>query len=103
MKVCLNVNADTISVIALNRGNIAVEVDGVELAELIDAVNTNDCTLHIADEPGHVHVVSPLPPTAILRGIQCSTAHITKEDIGDVSYAPLKLVFYRCFSLAKTA
>lgn len=52
MKICLNVNAESISTLALNMGKIAVEVDGVELAELIDAVNANDCTLRIADEPG---------------------------------------------------
>ncbi|MFU0883332.1 DUF5983 family protein [Kluyvera cryocrescens] len=80
MKVCLNVNADSISALALNMGSIAVDVGGVELTELIDAVNANNCTLRIADEPGHVHDISPLPPTAILRGIQCSTAHITEED-----------------------
>lgn len=54
MKIGLNLSADSISVLALNMGKIAVEVDGVDIAELIDAVNTQGLSLRIADEPGKV-------------------------------------------------
>ncbi|EKR4276236.1 hypothetical protein P8F52_001782 [Salmonella enterica] len=39
MKLCLNLEADRINVLALNMGRIAVEVDGIELAELIAVIN----------------------------------------------------------------
>lgn len=80
MKIGMNVDADSISVLALNMGRIAVEIEGIELAELIDAVNSNGCSLCIADEPGHVIVGSPHSPTVTFKGIQCSTAHITDDD-----------------------
>lgn len=51
MKLSLNVEADAINVLALNMGRIAVDVDGIELSELIAAVNQNGCSLRIADEP----------------------------------------------------
>ena len=54
MKIGLNLNADNINVLALNMGKIAVDVDGIELAELIAAVNAQGLTLRIADEPGEV-------------------------------------------------
>lgn len=57
---------------------IAVDVGGWgELTELIDAVNTNDLTIHIADESGHVHVVSPLLPNGNIKGepVQYCTYH----------------------------
>ncbi|PWK96168.1 hypothetical protein C7431_10689 [Pantoea allii] len=56
MKIGLNLNADSINVLALNMGKIAVEVDGIELAELIAAVNAQGLTLRIAEEPGEVIV-----------------------------------------------
>ncbi|WGL96917.1 DUF5983 family protein [Arsenophonus nasoniae] len=37
-------------------GKIAVDVDGIELAELIAAVNAQGLTLRIAEEPGEVIV-----------------------------------------------
>lgn len=80
MKLSLNLEADSINVLALNRGKIAVEVDGVELAELVDVVNDNGYTLRIADKPGQLIVEDPLPDTAKTRGFQCSTAHITDKD-----------------------
>ncbi len=48
MKIGLNLNADSINVLALNMGKIAVDVDGIELAELIAAVNAQGLTLRIA-------------------------------------------------------
>lgn len=80
MKLSLTVEADTISVLALNMGRVVVDIDGIELSELIAAVNQNGCTLRIADEPGTAIVESPLPPYTSLPGICCSTAHITAED-----------------------
>ncbi|EOZ1376426.1 DUF5983 family protein [Enterobacter hormaechei] len=56
MKIGLNLNADSINVLALNMGKIAVDVDGIELAELIAAVNAQGLTLRIAEEPGEVIV-----------------------------------------------
>ncbi|GAA3907029.1 hypothetical protein GCM10022405_35340 [Gibbsiella dentisursi] len=56
MKIRLNLNADSINVLALNMGKIAVDVDGIEIAELIAAVNAQGLTLRIAEEPGEVIV-----------------------------------------------
>jgi hypothetical protein len=56
VKIGLNLNADSINVLALNMGKIAVDVDGIELAELIAAVNAQGLTLRIAEEPGEVIV-----------------------------------------------
>ncbi|MDX7991707.1 DUF5983 family protein [Xenorhabdus littoralis] len=56
MKIGLNLNADSINVLALNMRKIAVDVDGIEIAELIAAVNAQGLTLRIAEEPGEVIV-----------------------------------------------
>lgn len=56
MKIRLNLNAGSINVLALNMGKIAVDVDGIEIAELIAAINAQGLTLRIADEPGEVIV-----------------------------------------------
>lgn len=52
MKLSLTVEADTINVLSLNMGRIAVDIDGIELANLNNVVCDNGCTLRIADEPG---------------------------------------------------
>ncbi|MEN4701137.1 DUF5983 family protein [Pantoea agglomerans] len=80
MKVSLSIEADSINVLALNMGRIAVDIDGITLSELIAAVNQNGCTLRIADEPSEVIIESPLPPFTSLPGLCCSTAHITAGD-----------------------
>ncbi|MDM2804700.1 DUF5983 family protein [Citrobacter sp. Cpo109] len=80
MKLSLTVEADTINVLALNAGRIAVDIDGIELADLINVICDTGCTLRIADEPGKAIVESPLPPFTALPGVCCSTAHITAED-----------------------
>ncbi|MGC4125794.1 DUF5983 family protein [Enterobacter sp.] len=80
MKLSLTVEADTINVLALNAGRIAVDIDGIELADLINVVCDNGYSLRIADTPGKLVIEDPLPPAARLNGIQCSTAHITRED-----------------------
>jgi len=56
VKIGLNLSADSISVLALNMGNITVEVDGIDIAELMDAVNTHGLSLRIAEKPGKVVV-----------------------------------------------
>ncbi|QLK87113.1 hypothetical protein E3U36_00975 [Arsenophonus endosymbiont of Aphis craccivora] len=56
MKIDLNISADSISVLALNMEKIAVDVDGIEIAELMAAVNAQGLTLRIAEEPGEVIV-----------------------------------------------
>lgn len=56
MKIGLNLSVDSISVLALNMGKIAVDVDGIEIAELIAAINAQGLTLRIAEEPGEVIV-----------------------------------------------
>lgn len=80
MKIGLNFSADSISVLALNMGKIAVEVDGVDIAELMNAVNAQGLSLRVADEPGMVVVENPLPDGSRLTGVCCSTAHITSGD-----------------------
>lgn len=80
MKISVNVEAKAVNVLALNLGKIAVEVEGIELAELVDAVNGNGCSLCIAEEPGKLIVEVPQLPITRLNGIQCSTAHITEND-----------------------
>ncbi|CAM4357970.1 Malate transporter [Lelliottia jeotgali] len=62
MKLSLTVETDTVNILALNMGRIAVDIDGIELAELIDVVNQNGYSLHVADEPGKLVVEDPLPP-----------------------------------------
>ncbi|EDH6464054.1 hypothetical protein CB433_04830 [Salmonella enterica subsp. enterica serovar Newport] len=80
MKLSVNVEADAINVLPLNMGRISVDIDGIELADLINVICDNCCTLQIADEPDQVPVESTLPPYTSLPGICCSTAHITAED-----------------------
>ena len=80
MKLSLTVEADTVNILALNLGRIAVDIDGIELADLIDVVCDNGYSLRIADTPGKLVVEDPLPPATRLNGIQCSTAHMTCED-----------------------
>ncbi|NQS85441.1 DUF5983 family protein [Pantoea allii] len=56
MKIGLNFSADSSSVLALSKGKITVDVDGIEIAELIAAVNAQGLTLRIAEEPGEMIV-----------------------------------------------
>ena len=82
MKLSLTVEADTINVLALNMGRIAVDIDGIELADLINVVGDNGCILRVTEAPGEPGAEDPhlhLPVTRF-NGIQCSTAHITEAD-----------------------
>ncbi|SHG88288.1 DUF5983 family protein [Enterobacter asburiae] len=80
MKLSLTVEADTVNVLALNMGRIAVDIDGMELADLINVVSDKGYSLRIADTPGKLIVEDPLPSVARVNGIQCSTAHVTEAD-----------------------
>lgn len=80
MKLSLTVEADTVNVLALNMGRIAVDIDGIELADLIDVVCDNGYSLRVANEPSKLVIEDPLPSVARVNGIQCSTAHITGAD-----------------------
>lgn len=80
MKLSLTVEAAAINVLALNMGRIAVDIDGIELADLINVVNQNGYSLRVADAPGKLIVEDPLPAVTRVKGIQCSTAHITEAD-----------------------
>ncbi|RDO49041.1 hypothetical protein C4A74_03990 [Escherichia coli] len=50
MKLSLTLEADSVNVQALNMGRIVVDVDGIELAELINKVAENGYSLRVADE-----------------------------------------------------
>lgn len=90
MKLSLTVEADTVNILALNMGRIAVDIDGIELADLIDVVSDNSYSLRVASAPGKLVVEEPLPPVTHLKGIQCSTAHITREDNAILDRASLE-------------
>ncbi|EED1846525.1 DUF5983 family protein [Escherichia coli] len=78
MKLALTLEADSINVQALNMGRIVVDVDGVNLAELINVVCDNGHSLRVVDESDRT--AQGMPPSAALSGIRCSTAHITEKD-----------------------
>ncbi|EBR8156148.1 hypothetical protein DOA20_13190 [Salmonella enterica subsp. enterica serovar Newport] len=79
MKLSMTVEADTISVLALNMGRICVDIDGIEWSELIAVINQTGRTLQEADETKAASAVVP-PPFTSLPGMCCSTAHITEAD-----------------------
>ena len=79
MKLALTLEADSINVQALNMGRIVVDVDGVNLAELINVACDNGYSLRVVDESDRVST-DCTPPFAALTGIRCSTAHITAKD-----------------------
>ena len=79
MKLALTLEADSINVQALNMGRIVVDVDGVNLAELINVVCDNGHSLRVVDA-SDLASTDRMPPFAALTGIRCSTAHITETD-----------------------
>lgn len=81
MKISVNIEAGSLAAMPLNGGRIAVDIDGIELAARVDAVNAHGTLLRIADRPGQIIAETPLPSSAGLSGLCCSTAHITGEDI----------------------
>ncbi|HED2997080.1 TPA: hypothetical protein R4Z75_003213 [Citrobacter freundii] len=80
MKLSLTVEADAVNILALNMGRIAVDIDGIELANLIDVVCDNGCILRFTEAPGEPGAEDPLLPVTRFNGIRCSTAHITEAD-----------------------
>ena len=79
MKLALTLEAESVNVQALNMGRIVVDVDGVNLAELINKVAENGYALRVVEESDQQSTCT-LPPFATLAGIRCSTAHITEKD-----------------------
>ena len=79
MNLSLTPEADSINMQALNMGRIVVDVDGVNLAELINKVSENGYSLRVVEESDQQSTCT-LPPFATLAGIRCSTAHITETD-----------------------
>ena len=79
MKLALTLETDSINVQALNMGRIVVDVDGVNLAKLINVACDNGYSLRVVDETDRVST-DCTPPFAALTGIRCSTAHITAKD-----------------------
>lgn len=79
MKLALTPEADSVNVQALNMGRIVVDVDGIELAELINVVCDNAHSLRVVDESDRAST-DCTPLFAALTGIRCSTAHITAKD-----------------------
>ncbi|MCA4061787.1 hypothetical protein J4W06_22570, partial [Escherichia coli] len=79
MKLSLTPEADSINMQALNMGRIVVDVDGVNLAELINKVSENGYSLRVVDKSDQQSTSTP-PPLTTLTGIRCSTAHITETD-----------------------
>ncbi|PVZ87417.1 hypothetical protein C9426_12655 [Serratia sp. S1B] len=69
MKIDLNIEADSILVLGLNRGRIAVDVDGIELAELIKAINHHGYSLQKIREPEYASVASPCS-LSLAEGLQ---------------------------------
>ena len=45
MKLSLTVEADAVNILALNMGRIAVDIDGIDLSALVEAINNNGCRL----------------------------------------------------------
>lgn len=54
MMLSLTVEADAVNVLALNMGRIVVDIDGINLSALIEAIHNNGGTLLLASEPAPV-------------------------------------------------
>ena len=52
MKLSLTAEADAINILALNMGRIIVDIDGIELNDIINAICDNGYSLRIADTHG---------------------------------------------------
>ncbi|EJB0128790.1 TPA: DUF5983 family protein, partial [Escherichia coli] len=70
MKLSLTPEADSINMQALNMGRIVVDVDGVNLAELINKVSENGYSLRVVDKSDQQSTSTP-PPLTTLTGIRC--------------------------------
>ncbi|HEC3291850.1 TPA: hypothetical protein R2S63_004715, partial [Escherichia coli] len=67
MKLSLTPEADSINMQALNMGRIVVDVDGVNLAELINKVSENGYSLRVVDKSDQQSTSTP-PPLTTLTG-----------------------------------
>ncbi|HAG7192372.1 TPA: hypothetical protein HGO64_23760, partial [Escherichia coli] len=63
MKLSLTPEADSINMQALNMGRIVVDVDGVNLAELINKVSENGYSLRVVDKSDQQSTSTPPPLT----------------------------------------
>ncbi|MBZ9457703.1 hypothetical protein H5V20_27010, partial [Escherichia coli] len=52
MKLALTLEADSINAQTLNMGRIVVDVDGIELAELINNVTENGYSVRVVEDSG---------------------------------------------------
>ncbi|MEK9231683.1 DUF5983 family protein, partial [Escherichia coli] len=67
-----------------------VDIDGIELASLIDVVCDNGYSLRVVDGSDKQATEATLPPFTSLPGICCCTAHITEEDNAILDQASLQ-------------
>lgn len=51
MKLSLTLEADAVNILALNMGRIVVDIDGIDLSALIEAINSSGCRLLLVNEP----------------------------------------------------
>ncbi|EJA8946769.1 hypothetical protein MUW07_005056, partial [Escherichia coli] len=63
MKLALTLEADSVNVQALNMGRIVVDVDGIELAELINNVTENGYSVRVVEDSGQQSTCTPPPLT----------------------------------------
>ena len=67
MKLALTLEADSVNVQALNMGRIVVDIDGVNLAELINNVAENGYSLRVVD--GRDSTETPATPFVLLMNL----------------------------------
>ncbi|WP_289701703.1 DUF5983 family protein, partial [Escherichia coli] len=65
MNLSLTPEADSINMQALNMGRIVVDVDGVNLAELINKVSENGYSLRVVDKSDQQSTSTPPPLTTL--------------------------------------
>ena len=82
MQLTLTLEADSVNVQALNMGRIVVDIDGVNLAELINMICDNGYSLRVVDESDRTSA-ERTPPSAALTGIRCSTCLLYTSDAAD--------------------
>ncbi len=67
MNLSLTPEADSINMQALNMGRIVVDVDGVNLAELINKVSENGYSLRVVDKSDQQSTSTPPPLTTLCQ------------------------------------
>ena len=71
MKLALTLEADSVNVQALNMGRIVVDVDGVNLAELINKVAENGDSLRVVDERDSTETPATYASPCLLYTSRC--------------------------------